>query len=291
MDYVTRQFIVLAKKFRKELHKYQETLHRDLTQLSNGFKNLKDSVDSQRKSNEEARQTNTAITIANLRTDVPILVQDETKKTEKKRVWPKIKSALEAFAYIAVIGYTIETYQIWQETITANNISMSNFRRARIDANGQLKESRNNFEVSQRAWLGMEAVLVIPKPIGTPNNLVAFKFVWKNTGLTPALEARIHPAVTYREREYLVISDFSKINTKQVPEPGPKINSSSVIAPSGGTGSTPIYYTPNPMPNKHLFLIAEFTYKDVFDQWHTTQVCQMVEDTLLPYCNIHNTMN
>jgi len=53
MDYVTRQFIFLAKKFRKELRKGQDSLHRDLMRLLDRLKDLKDSTTDQRQADSE----------------------------------------------------------------------------------------------------------------------------------------------------------------------------------------------------------------------------------------------
>lgn len=159
MDYVTRQFIFLAKKFRKEIRKGQESLHRDVTGLSDRIKNLKHAVTQQGQSNCKSSDT-PAVAVTELRTQVPIQVETKTKKTKPELIWAVFKGALEAWGIVAVILYTIFAYQQWQEMTTANAISMGNYRRARIDANGQLKESRIQTEttlrvmrVDQRPWI------------------------------------------------------------------------------------------------------------------------------------------
>jgi hypothetical protein len=48
MDYVTRQFINLTKKFRKELPKLAELLHRDLKQHTEAIHSAKKSREQER---------------------------------------------------------------------------------------------------------------------------------------------------------------------------------------------------------------------------------------------------
>src|SRR6266404_6880 len=94
-DFVTRQFIFLTKKFRKELRKYNDVLHHDLTRLSDGVKNLKDAISTERKADKKADQTNPAVSVSDFRANVPIPVQDKTKKTIPEWAWAIFKGTLE----------------------------------------------------------------------------------------------------------------------------------------------------------------------------------------------------
>jgi hypothetical protein len=105
MDYVTRQFINLTKKFRKEFRKYQDALHNDLSRLTEGLKDLKDAVSTERQADDKRCDT-PPVTISNLRTDVPIRVQTKTEQSIPERIWGYIKGTLETIGIVAVVIYT-----------------------------------------------------------------------------------------------------------------------------------------------------------------------------------------
>lgn len=122
MDYVTRQFINLTKQFRKELRKYQESLHHDLVQLSDRFKNSVDATKAQGKAHDKSSDT-PPITIAELRTQEPIRVQTKTKKTKPEWAWALIKGTLEIGVAIAVMEYTFVTRDILNQQTDATNFA------------------------------------------------------------------------------------------------------------------------------------------------------------------------
>jgi hypothetical protein len=112
MDYVTRQFINLTKKLRDDFRKLHESLHRDLSHLANGVNNLKDAVDAQRKPEDKSDET-TPITIAEFRTQVPIRIEQNAKKSKPEWVWAFTKGLLEVAVGVAVIVYTCVSIQQW----------------------------------------------------------------------------------------------------------------------------------------------------------------------------------
>ncbi len=56
MDYVTRQFINLAKKLRSDLRKNFSVLHRDLEKIGTAISNQQESDRQEREANEEQRK-------------------------------------------------------------------------------------------------------------------------------------------------------------------------------------------------------------------------------------------
>jgi len=187
MDYDNPQFVAAVKK----------VLGDAIAQLTDSFKELKDSVSAHWEADEKRYQAK-PVTITDLRTDVPIRVQTESKHSKPATVWGYIIGALEACAFLAVIFYTYFAYHQWQEMITANNVSMSNFRRARIDANGQLKEAmqqtrdvEKQFQLDQRPYIAIAccktaditANQLMPPTIGKP---LAADIGITNTGKSPA---------------------------------------------------------------------------------------------------------
>lgn len=282
MDFVTRQFIVLAKKLRDEFRKARETLHNDLSRLTDGLKNLKDAISTQGQTNQKQPEINPRITATDFQTQVPIRVQTEAKRSTPERVWRFIKGAFEIAGIVAVITYTIIAYQQWQESTDATNFSA---RQAELSRKG-LNETVKQFRTAQRAWIGVLAELY-PQPNSAPN--IAWRARWANSGPTPALDAQIEPGWMYQKRSYLVESDFRQGSQKRL-NPGYK-GSHAVIMPNSG-GTTPGYFLADaPLPGKYLFLIVTITYSDIFGHTHTTRSCQRLDHNSLSDCNIQNSID
>src|ERR1700734_2273029 len=104
MDYDNPQLIGAVKK----------VLHDGFAKFTNSLNDLKEAVNTHWKADEERYQTK-PVTMADIRADVPIRVQTEPKRSKPENVWRYIIGALEAAAFLAVIGYTMFTYQQWQE--------------------------------------------------------------------------------------------------------------------------------------------------------------------------------
>jgi hypothetical protein len=182
MDYVTRQFINLTKKFRKELRKYQQTLHVDLARLSNGLKDLKNSAEAHQQTNTKSSETQPLVTITELRTQVPISVQAYTEHTKKGSRWRKAKGVLEVAVGIAVIVYSVISYQIWQEQIDATNFGARQAESARKGLN----ETTKNFRLDQRPWVGVVSIDGnVPSPADEP---ITIKIKVINSGKTPSFD-------------------------------------------------------------------------------------------------------
>jgi hypothetical protein len=280
MDYVTRQFIFLAKKFRKELRKAQESLHRDLANLANRLKDLKVAVNAGHQAQPKSKEASLVPSIAELRTQVPIRVQTYAQRDAKERVWGKVKGTLEIFVGVAVIAYTLITWQIWQEQTDATNFVARQTRLARQSLN----QSQNAFMIQQRAWVAANNVLV-----QSDTNTVRFQVVWKNTGATPALKANLTVGLMYRDRDYLIDSDLSETNIRRLNK-NPWKFSHMFIEPNG-TGSSPAYPVDAAHPGKYLFLLGVLRYSDIFGHDHATDFCSRVDGDGLTICNQHSEMN
>jgi hypothetical protein len=157
MDYVTRQFIVLAKKLRDEFHKLRDTLHADLSKLVDGLKNLKDSISTQTKANKERNEAS-PITFADLCSDIPIRVQTESKRSTPKKIWDFMIGALEAGAFIAVMAYTVVSYFQWQAIIDSNTINKKSAEAAERAA----KATENTLIATERPWVKVDISLKSP---------------------------------------------------------------------------------------------------------------------------------
>jgi hypothetical protein len=191
MDYVGRQFVVLIDKFRKELRKCQETLHVDLMQLSDRVKDFKESLDKQIKSEEEHHDT-PITTISELRTQVPIGVQDKTKKSKPEWAWAITKGIIEIAVGIAVVVYTIVTYGAWQEQIDATNFAGRQTELSRK----ALNETVKNFRMDQRPYVFAQPIAsgenekgerVIFEPVGQRSARINISVQITNGGKSPAM--------------------------------------------------------------------------------------------------------
>ena len=173
MDYVTRQFINLTKQLRKELRKYQETLHRDLSHLSDGIKNLKDTISEQGKACEKSNEAK-PVSVTDFRSNVPISVQDETKKTIPEWVWVVFKGAVETIGIAAVVGYTYFAYNQWQEQIDATNLASRQTELSRKALNETIKQ----FQMDQRPRVGIQTMTTTsPVENGMPHLVIGMPIV------------------------------------------------------------------------------------------------------------------
>lgn len=285
MEYDSPIFIAAVKKILRE----------GVTHLADSIENLKNAVSAHWQADEERYQTK-PVAVSDLRADVPIPVEDKTKKSVPEWIWTIFKGALEIIGILAVITYTFVAYQ-------ANQLSMANYRRVRIDANEQLKESAEqtklagetlaatakNFRVDQRAWVTLYPQILTKAPMGTPANTIPIIVAWNNTGHTPALDSELAFGYLYSTKDYVSDVSSSTAHTT-VLNPSEKITR-AVYAPNG-SGVSPPYYVPVAPPGKFLFVSGTVTYKDVFGDHHQTTFC-MKEITVgqLPnfvFCNAHN---
>ncbi len=185
MDYVTRQFIVLAKKLRDEFHKLHETLHRDLSHLSNGLKDLKDAVDREEESNTERGEVQPSVSVTDPRTEIPVSIKTYAQHSTKERVWGYIKGALEIAVGTAVIGYTALTWNVWQEQIDATNFAA---RQTEISRKG-MNEALKNFRSDERARVGVPRLNIGPSALKkiVPNVEISGNGEVENFGKSPAV--------------------------------------------------------------------------------------------------------
>jgi hypothetical protein len=124
MDYDNPQFIAAVKK----------VLEDSLAQLTDGLKNLEDAVGAHWESDEKRYQTK-PVAVTDLRTNVPIPIQNKTKKSVPEWIWIIFKGVLEILGIAAVIAYTYVSYHQWCEM------------------QKQTRTGQKQVEQSERAWL------------------------------------------------------------------------------------------------------------------------------------------
>jgi hypothetical protein len=165
MEYDSPLFIAAVKKILRD----------SVQHLADGIENLKNAVSAHWQADEKRYQTK-PITTADLRTDVPIPIENKTKKTIPEWVWVVFKGALEIAGVLAVILYTIVAYNNWQEQIDATNFVARQTELSRKILNETTKQTRREY----RAWIKVtvgNALFTYGEPMVMPIRI-------ENTGKT-----------------------------------------------------------------------------------------------------------
>lgn len=186
MDYVTRQFVLLTKMLRHEIRKALESAHNSLENLTNSVKNLKDSIDAQHQSDNEYRERQ-IITVAELRTQEPIRIQNEPDQSKPRIIWRRAKGFLEVMGILAVIVYTMLANKQWHEMISARHQQQIAVEAAQISTN----IARQSLEAVQRPFVVFKAA---PDMNGVTYNFQSLgwriQMPMENTGNTPAIDLK-----------------------------------------------------------------------------------------------------
>lgn len=285
MDYVTRQLVVLTKKLREEVRNYQETLHRDLMRLSDGFNNLKDSVDSHNQTEAERNEIKPTVAISNLRTDVPIGVNTYAQRSTKEKIWGLTKGILEVAVAIAVVGYTVISFETWEETADAVNFSARQAELSRKSFN----EGTKNFRADQRSWVGAKGYY-FPLKIEPHMHLNAH-YLQINAGKSPALEVRNRVGfgvMTVKLTEQIADAELRKAS------PG---NRYTLFPQQELSSAGDAFVTINKgwleqirVKKAWLYYFGDVRYRDEFGSAHRTTFCSIwnADSGQFEYCQIFN---
>ncbi len=271
MDFVTRQFVVLTKKLRKEFRKFLATIHNDLTRLTDVFKNLKNTVNAQQHA-EEKRPDIPPIAIAELRTQIPIRVQTETKRSKIETIWREIKGALETAGIFAAIIYAMVAYQQWQETITATNFSA---RQTELSRKG-LNETIKNFRMGERAWIGIGNAVIVKEETTFPS-VISYDIDVTNIGHSPAFEVS--------GEGYHVVEEGRHFRLPARNTTRNSAHSSGIMFPNITTSAPGKHYlTPDEIKavqeNSFFYIYGTFSYKDIFRHPHWLHYCYRLDPKL-----------
>lgn len=145
MDYATRQLLVLAQKLRDEIR----SLRMSASHLSDSLENFTKALHEDRQSREKTSQTQPSISISDFRANQPIRIQADTYSRDKKSGWRYIKRALYIIGIFAGVGYTLLTWNIWLEQISATNAGAKQAEYSRKSLNETIKQTRREY----RAWV------------------------------------------------------------------------------------------------------------------------------------------
>jgi hypothetical protein len=176
MDYVTRQFINLTKKFRKELPKISESLRNDIKQQTETIREARDAYDQSRNTPPVLR--------AELQVPHPIEVQTYPKYKKTGREWYKL--VIETLTLLGVIAYAIVTIRMWREMIFARHTAQNAIKEAKHSSDELLEQAQANFIADQRPYLWLSA----QDTYTIPNMPVVSGLYVANYGKSPAIRER-----------------------------------------------------------------------------------------------------
>jgi type II secretory pathway pseudopilin PulG len=260
MDYVTRQFINLTKKFRKELRQV--------------LQNQTNAIGQATKAARENKQQPLPVPL-------PVLAElkiPETDKTEQRtqynrshtlQIWLTVGTWL---AFIAAAIYAgIAARQLWQmkRATYAAEQAANAAKSAAETASQTLISNMSNFHTEQRPYVNPENIRFDPA-LEQAHDPATIKIDFHNAGRTPALKA------TFTLDAFV---DGKK--TVQQPRDFP----SELMIPSdriSGTSMNLWIKTPGDFEGiiagtKHLSIKGVIHYTDIFKEWHPTTFCAVYD--------------
>jgi len=201
MDYVTRQFINLAKKLRKDLRSALSSLHHDRQEQIEAIRET-------RKAYDKSRDT-PPILRAELQVPHPIEVQTDPK--DKKTGRERYKLVIETLTLLGVVAYAIVAIRQWREMISARHQAQVAVQAAQTSAataqqaldfqkEGTRREQRPYIFLGASASPGIkEFILFHPYPTFNPNSPEPFRanIGFKNFGHSPAVRVRFGCRVAF----------------------------------------------------------------------------------------------
>ncbi len=183
MDYVTRQFINLTKKFRKELHKYSSDLNSALHKLTEEIRESHQAA--------ERKQSITPEITSHIHLPESIEIHKSQADAKTERGYQKATLWISALTLAAIAIYAVLVYLQYQEMIDATGTeqqALVETRRNRLQSEKSLKATIDQFHLDQRAWIGVNIFTDKERKVHhTMGESMVIPFQLINTGKTPAV--------------------------------------------------------------------------------------------------------
>jgi hypothetical protein len=279
MDYVTRQFINVAKKFRKDLRNA-------LSDLNGALNKQTEAIRKSYQADNNKQSPPPEVTVVN---NFPesVEVHHNTKDTRDERNYRRVMFFVTSLTLGAIVIYADLVYLQYRQMIEATNagvVSANAAHDAAKTAADALIDSRKSFQLQQRPFLTIERVTE-EFPKGTiigqiPSGDGYVEFFFFNSGRTPALR------VTTEIDTFLDGKLESKIT--------PSTSHSQATVASGIPVNSDVIMTSSQKDATRVNLGIErweirFTihYSDIFRDTHTTKACVYWDTVkrLYAYCN------
>jgi hypothetical protein len=228
MDYVTRQFINLAKRLLRDSRKAFTSLGVDLHHIKNAIK----SIDKNTRANQQKEQPKIEV--------VALVHEPEGAEAKRKAEYDRtqrrdrIRLMVEWLTFFAVFFYGYMAVRQWREQISARhqtqgavdaaNRNAAAAEKVAITAENTFNLAREQFRVEERPWVvafgkvtpGVQAVM--PQPLLGGVELT-IRVVGKNVGKTPAVdiagmpyELRIRPTKLLRQELESFVPNYTDVS-------------------------------------------------------------------------------
>jgi len=279
MDYATRQFINLTKKFRKEFRLLFSKLNSALDKQTNAISEATKAAQTQQRIHEKVD-----VTVTNFPEAV------ETRKSAADRTSDSQQHnrllLVQWLTFLAIVIYAVLVYLQYREMINATGATQQAVQESRFNrqqAEKSLAATVQQFQLDQRAWVGPEQ---IANTLGDDKKtLTGIGFILRNSGKTPALNVEYHCSINAITVPYRTLPPVSSYTFKYPGETkkGP-LGSRAVIQPN----MTVTIWPQNVLTAEQIsavragtvigYMYGLITYDDVFKQHrHTAKFCVYFE--------------
>jgi hypothetical protein len=267
MDYVTRQFIVLAKKLRDDVRKSLGAIHADIAKLVSILSQQQaDAANAQHKADEKENRDEPRVVRAELSTPIAITVKNEPQDSHP--TWERVKTIVEIVGILAAIFYAYMAVRQWREMISSRHqiqFSIEEARLSRKQSEKALDATITQFHLDQRAWVSVKSVKMTSQNYPNAKGMITISLT--NTGKTPAWKATM----------VSMGSSTTEESVKQKPPDGPKI---LTVAPNA---DDQFFVELSPGESTVTYIKFSIKYWDVFqspsDKPHTTTFCGRYDPT------------
>lgn len=265
LPYPLQKILASVEALRDEITRCAVSRRDDSVRLSHSIDDLKDSITAHREANQERHEANPPITTTTtLRTDVPITVETKPKRGVIEKLWFAIKSPLEVVGILAVIAYTLVSWNLWQDQADATNAAARQAESSRRTLNETVKQ----FRFDQRAWLvalGSGKTNPEVMKMGEPFELT---LDFKNTGKTPALNTR-----TVSQGGEGKINEPCPIKYQEPAKHVPVIGPNETFANGGAALISQRFFQAFIAEKELLCWYGRMDYEDVYHRKHWLRFC------------------
>jgi len=263
MDYVTRQFIVLTKKFRKELPKLFSRLNSALNKQTEAIR------ENTKRQNVSPAPVPNILSVVNLPESIEI--HQRADEARQHRGYQNRTLILSLITFLTLAVYAFLVYLQYREMINATGAAQQAVQESRFQrqqSEKALQATIDQFRLDQRAWIVLRECYILPAAAGE----IRITLNVVNTGKSPAKD--IQQATSFYVAPTPVL--------KSPPDnPLLKFRPSAPIAPGGKTelhiavkvvdlGSD---YAAITKGDKIIYEFGEVRYRDVFGNPHRTTFC------------------
>jgi hypothetical protein len=277
MDYVTRQFINLTKKFRKDLRKYVSGLDRALDKHT-------EAIRESYQASENKQSPSPEVTILNHYPE-SIQVRHNAKDTRDERAYRLVTVFVTATTLGAIVVYAALVYWQWKEMIKATGVAQQAVVEAqlnRLRSDKAFNATVEQFRLDQRAWI----VPSFPaEPISIVNGRMVSRLIITNSGKTPAIDFTMNAGAIFIGPSDNLPSDSPHLGHFKMgtvfPNSPRSYGLGVVETVDGKTGGMYLNDTVRAQISdgkKVILGLGNITYRDIFDSAeHSITFCDLLE--------------